>query len=153
MTAAAASFLDDLKNATSYADKAEAALREDFSARLKALELDRAFAYRRFNLMRAVVDGIAPAESEEIAVANTLGVLRTRLGWHSDSEPREAVLSSFAPVGRAVFMSFAPPEAEADEVDVMAALRTFEAWYLEKHGTPFWVLFENYMPETPVVDF
>jgi hypothetical protein len=153
MTAAAASFLDDLKNATSRADAAESALRQDFSARLKSIEQDRAFAYRRFNLMRAMAEGIAGAESEEIAVANALGVLRTRLGWHSDSEVREAVLANFAPVGRAVFMSFAPPEAEADEPDVMAVLKTFESWYAEKHGTPFWILFENYMPETPVVDF
>ncbi len=50
-------------------------------------------------------------------------------------------------------MDMAPPEAEADEVDVMAVLKEFESWYAAKHGSPFWVLFENHMPETPVVDF
>ena len=32
-------------------------------------------------------------------------------------------------------------------------LKNFERWYAETHTGPFWVLFENYMPETPVVDF
>ena len=32
-------------------------------------------------------------------------------------------------------------------------LAQFEAWYREAHGTPFWILFEHYMPETPLVDF
>jgi len=167
MTAAATAFLDDLQNATTHADKAEAELRKEFSARLKALEQERVFAYRRFNLMRQVVDAVAQAESEEIAVANALGVLRTRLSWHSDSEPRTAVLSQFAAVGRAVFLSVAPvqvaslqtatasdaQQAALARPDPMQTLRDFEAWYADKHGTPFWVLFENYMPETPVVDF
>jgi hypothetical protein len=38
-------------------------------------------------------------------------------------------------------------------VDVIDALTEFERWYAETHPKPFWVLFENYMPETPVVDF
>ena len=37
--------------------------------------------------------------------------------------------------------------------DVLATLTEFETWYAGKHGTPFWILFENHMPETPVVDF
>lgn len=153
MTVATASFLDDLKSATARADADETRLREDFSQRLKSIEQDRAFAYRRYNLMRAIADDMASADSEEIAVGNALAVLRSRLGWHSDSEARIAVLSSFAPVGKAVFLSLAPPEAEADDADVISALKEFESWYSGKHGSPFWVLFENYMPETPVVDF
>ena len=154
MTVATASFLDVLQSATARADADEKKLRDEFSQRLKSIEQDRTFAYRRYNLMRAVADGVAAAGSEEeIAIGNALAVLRTRLGWHSDSEARSAVLSHFAAIGRAVFVSMAPPEAEADDADVMAALKEFEAWYAAKHGSPFWVLFENHMPETPVVDF
>ena len=113
MTATAAAYLDRLKSATVSSESAEAELRREFSARLKAIEHDRAFAFRRYNLMRAVAEGVAAAESEEIAVANALAILRTRLGWHSDSEPRTAILSQFAPVAKAMFLSAAPPEAEA----------------------------------------
>ncbi len=153
MNVMASSFLDKLQSAVTRADAAESELRKEIAARLKTIESDRMFAYRRLNLMRAVAEGVVAAESEEIAIANSLGVLRSKLGWSSDSEPRQAVLSNFAPVGKAVFLSLAPPEAEAPEADVIATLTQFENWYAEKHGTPFWILFENYIRETPVVDF
>jgi len=34
-----------------------------------------------------------------------------------------------------------------------AALAQFETWYAQTHTTPFWTLFEHYIPETPRVDF
>lgn len=146
-------FLDDLQHAAVRADGAEAELRKEVAARLKTIEQDRAFAYRRLNLMRSIAEAVAHAESEEIAVANSLAVVRERLGWSSDSEPRMAALQQFASVGKAVFLSLAPPESEAPDADVLGALRAFEAWYEQKHGSSFWILFEHYIPETPVVDF
>ena len=113
MTSTAVAYLDQLKSATVSSESAEAELRREFGARLKAIETDRAFAFRRYNLMLAVAEGIGAAESEDIAIANALAVLRTRLGWHSDSEPRTAILAQFAPVAQAMFVSAAPPEAIA----------------------------------------
>jgi len=147
------SFLDALTTAADAAEAAEATFRREIAGRIKALEQERAFAFRRLNLMRAVADVIASADSEETAVASGLAVVRTRLGWSSDSEARTEVLSRFAPVARAAFASLAPPEAEAEEVDVSAALADFESWYAATHESPFWILFEHYMPETPLVDF
>lgn len=147
------SFLDALKTAADAAESAEVAFRREIAGRIKALEQERAFAFRRLNLMRAVADAIASAESEEIAVAAGLAVVRARLGWSSDSEARAEVLSRFAPVAQAAFASLAPPEAEAEEADVAKALAEFESWYAAAHESPFWVLFEHYMPETPLVDF
>ena len=146
-------FLDALARAADAAEKAEAAFRREIAARVKALEQERAFAFRRLNFMRAIGAVIAEAEDEEMAVANALGVVRDRLGWASDSEARGEVLTHFAPVARAAFLSLAPPEAEAEAVDVGAALAAFESWYAATHPQPFWVLFETYMPETPRVDF
>ena len=64
-----------------------------------------------------------------------------------------AVVSSFAPVAQAMFASLAPPKQREPRPDVLKTLAEFEAWYAETHPNPFWVLFENYMPEMPVVDF
>jgi hypothetical protein len=146
-------FLDALAHAADAAEKAEAAFRREIAARVKALEQERAFAFRRLNFMRAIGVVIAEAEDEEMAVANALGVVRDRLGWASDSEARGETLTHFAPVARAAFLSLAPPEAEAEPADVGAALAAFESWYASTHPQPFWVLFETYMPETPRVDF
>ena len=148
------SFLDALKLAADRATAAESDFRREIAERTKALENERAFAFRRLNLMRAIADVVAGAESEEIAVAGATAMLRTKLGWSSDSEARDAVVSRFVPVAQAMFASLAPSDDEdAPELDIIETLAEFERWYTETHPNPFWILFENYMPETPVVDF
>jgi hypothetical protein len=154
MMGPAASYLDALKLAADQSAVAENEFRSQIAAGIKELEKQRAFAFRRLNLMKEVSGVIAGAESEEIAVAVATAVLRAKLGWADDSEARMAVVSSFAPVAQAMFASLAPAESEDEEKpDVVRALKEFEAWYAETHPNSFWVLFENYMPETPVVDF
>ena len=103
--------------------------------------------------MRAIAAVIAAAEDEKSAIASAQDVMREKLGWVADSEARAETLAQFAPVVRAAFATLAPPEAEAEEGDVGAALSRFESWYSATHPRPFWVLFETYMPETPRVDF
>jgi hypothetical protein len=148
------SFLDDLKLATERAASAENEFRRDIARRIKAMEDKRAFAFRRYNLMRAVADAVASAESEENAITGATAIVRAKLGWSNDSEARSAVLSRFAAVAQAAFASLTPAEErEAPRPDVLAALGDFERWYAATHPNPFWVLFEHYMPETPVVDF
>jgi hypothetical protein len=148
------SLLDALKLAADRATAAESAFRREIAERTKALESERAFAFRRLNLMRAIADVIAGSESEEVAVAGAAAVLRAKLGWSSDSEARMAVVSRFAPVAQVMFASLAPPDDEdAPEPDAIKALAEFETWYAQTHPGPFWILFDNYMPETPVVDF
>jgi hypothetical protein len=154
------SFLDELKAATEQTSKAEEEFRREVAERTKALADARAFAFRRLNLMRAIAEVVATAESEEIAVAAATAVLRAKLGWSNDSEIRDEVVSHFAPVAVAMFASLSPENAasvsaneDAPEPGVIDALTEFERWYAQKHSGPFWPLFENYMPETPVVDF
>lgn len=147
------SFLDALKQSAADAEKAEADFRRDFAARVKALEQERAFAYRRLNLMRAVAGVIASAESEELAVANAHATLQEKLGWGTDSEARTEVLTHFSAVAKAAFASLAPPEAEAEEADVGHALAEFENWYAETRKSSFWALLEQAVAEFPVVDF
>lgn len=145
-------WLDALSAATRDADGAEERLRAEFARRVATLAEERAFAYRRLNLMRAVADAAASAPDEETAVSHGLAVLRARLGWTTDSEARTEILGRFAPVCAAAFGSLAA-EGEAEPPDPAAALAGFESWYRDAKGSAFWNLFENHMPETPVVDF
>lgn len=148
----AMSFLEDLQTAARAAEAAEAGFRREVAARIAGLERERAFAFRRVNLMKAIAEAVGQAEDEEMAVAYACAALRARLGWESDSEARAAVLTRFAPVAQAVFAGLAPDEQKS-ETDVGAALTQFETWYAQTHTTPFWTLFEHYIPETPRVDF
>jgi hypothetical protein len=145
-------FLESLETAAREADVTETAFRREVATRIAALEQSRAFAYRRLNLMKAVAEAVSQAEEEQPAIAYALAALRSRLGWESDSDARAAVLTRFAPVAKALFACSLPDE-RLNETDVGAALTQFEDWYSRTHTTPFWTIFENYMPETPRVDF
>jgi len=151
-----ASFLDTLQATADGTARAENAFRREIEERTKALQRERAFAFRRLNLMRAIAEAVATAEDSKLAVACGSAVLRTKLGWTSDSEARDAVLSRFAPVAEAVFDTLAPPpppDEEAPKADVIQSLAEFERWYAQTHSSPFWALFDQYVTETPVVDF
>ena len=76
----AASYLDALKLAADQSAIAENEFRSQIAARIKELEKQRSFAFRRLNLMKEVGSVIAGAESEEIAVAAATAVLRAKLG-------------------------------------------------------------------------
>jgi len=152
MTLAAMSFLDALKAAAARAEIAEAQYRREAAQHIAALERERAFAFRRLNLMSAVAGAIAPCKSEEIAVANALAVLRARLGWETDSDARTDVLSRFAAVAQAVFHDLSPSE-DMTAAPVQEALEQFETWYADHHQMAFCALFEHYVTEAPLVDF
>jgi hypothetical protein len=148
----AATFLTSLREAADTASVAEKSFRRESAERIKTLEQERAFAFRRFNVMRLVVEAVTAAESEEIGVGAGLAVLRSRLGWSSDSESRSAVLSRFAPVVQTAF-SNTRDTAEEPAPNVGEALAEFESWYASTYAISFWSLFEHQMAETPVVDF
>jgi hypothetical protein len=153
VTAQRFAFLDGLKTAADTASAAEATFRQQAAQRIAALDRERAFAFRRLNLMRAIADAIIEAETEEQAVANALATLRAKLDWSSDSDARTLVLTRFSPVAQAVFANLVPSENDAPLPDVAQALVEFENWYAQTRGTPFWSLFDHYRSETPVVDF
>lgn len=148
----AASFLATLETAAHSAAAAETAFRREAAERIKTLERDRSFAFRRVNLMRPIADAVARAESEELAVAGGLAILRAKLGWSDDTEARSAILALFTPVIQGIF-SDQNPEPEAPPPDVLARLAEFETWYVTEHRKSFWDLFDQPMPETPLVDF
>jgi hypothetical protein len=147
----AASFLLELKTVAEAAKAAEGSFRREAAKQIATLEQERAFAFRRLNLMRAIAEAVVSAESEEVAVASAFAVLRTRLGWTSDSEARSEVITHFGPVAQAVFRTSA--SGEEGVADIHTALADFERWYGETRRSPFWALFEQQMPATPLVDF
>jgi hypothetical protein len=146
-----ATWMEALEAATRDAESSEAAYRAEAAKTIKRLAEERAFAYRRANLMRAIAAAVAASEDEEVAVANGLAALRNRLGWSADSDARTEIFDRFAPVCVAIHACVAGEGRGFEHPGT--ALQAFETWYFEARGTPFWILFENHMPETPLVDF
>jgi hypothetical protein len=147
-----ASFIETLDAAAKGAAAAETAYRREAAERIKQLERERSFAFRRINLMKPIADAAARAESEELAVSAGQAILRAKLGWSGDTEARSAVLTKFAKVPQALFATFHLVENQLP-ADVLALLGEFEGWYEAVHRTSFWDLFDQPMPETPLVDF
>ena len=59
-----ASFLDTLKAAADNAAQAEDTFRREIEERTKALGRERAFAFRRLNLLRSIAEAVATAGRE-----------------------------------------------------------------------------------------
>ena len=151
MTLAATSFLDRFKAAAAQAEAAETQYRQEAVQRIAHLEKERAFAFRRLNLLIALAGAAGQAESEDAAVANGLALLRDRINWSTVDEKRSEVLSRFSSVVAAVFRVVTRPEDVSSD-SVADALAEFEAWYLDHRLNPFWALFEQELPELPLVE-
>lgn len=162
---ARAAFLAHLDAARTAADVAETSFHAEAAARAEELATERAHAYRRADLMASLAGAVSQAASPEMAAAAGRALLASRLGWDEDSAARTEVLSRFADVAQALYAA-GGHEAEAEDTasataslqaaetaDPLVALTGFEAWYLETRETPFWYLFDHYLPETPLVDF
>lgn len=150
---ALAAFLTQLDAAKAAADVAEIAFRAEAAARTQELATERAHAYRRADLMASLARTVEDAESPDLAAAAGQALLRARLGWDTDSAARTDVLEHFSAVALALHGAAADEAAPAEAADPHAALADFEAWYLSTRESPFWYLFDHYLPETPVVDF
>nr|PZN82369.1 MAG: hypothetical protein DIU57_11845 [Pseudomonadota bacterium] len=152
MTGPTQAFLDHLKAAATSAHEAENSLRKRMAEEIARLERQRAFAYRRLNLMNEVAKAVASAENEEAAVARGLAVLRSELGWTTETETRKATLERFERVARATFAGLSPNEGAETAPDLADELSGFETWYEATYGKPFWVLFDQEIQEIPLVE-
>jgi hypothetical protein len=148
----AQALLATFEAAAAAAGETETAVRKRAYAEIGAAERERAFAYRRLNLMRTLARAIDGAAEEE-AVGRGLAAVRAELGWNDDSETRTETLARLALVVGAAFASLAPAERrEPPAPDVAGALADFEAWYERTYGRSFWVLFEQQIEELPLVE-
>jgi hypothetical protein len=151
MSAVVTALIAEFETAAKAAQAAEAALRQQMVDEVARSNASAPFAYRRLNLMRPVTEAVASAANEETALANGLAMMRAELGWDSDSESRSETLARFADVVRTIFASCAETE-EAPATTVSGALAAFENWYAAKYQRSFWTLFEQYIPEMPLVE-
>jgi len=154
---AATALLAEYEAAARTARAAEEELRKRMAAEVARLERQRAFAFRRTRLVRALAQhaGAAAAKPEEAWLAQRQAV-RSELGWSEPSDAHDVILARLEPVGGAIRRCVTA--AEGDGAAALAAavqeeLATFEAWFEGARGMSFYALFDQYFPEVPVVDF
>lgn len=151
-------FLDGLERDAHAASVAEENFRREIAERLRALEQERAFGFRRFNLMRSVIDAVASGQDEEEALAKGRETVAQELQIGAETAVNLETLQRFEPVLRACWeaCTAAGGTADADKGDtaaaVAAALKEFEAWFASARNGSFLSLMDHEIVELPLVE-
>lgn len=153
-------YLGELEQAAHAASTAEEVYRREIAQRVRALEQERAFAFRRLNLMRTVTGAVAGHEEEAEAVqAGSVAFMR-ELDWTGATEAQRQALERFRPVVLAAWTLSRATEGEGDvaanTTANMAALQreltAFEQWFAESRDGPFLSVMEREVVELPLVE-
>ena len=152
MNEAVTALVAEFEAAARSAQENETLLRKKMADEIAKLERQRAFAFRRSNFIRLLGSSAAGLETEDEAAAAQCSALSQELGWQGESEAHKAILDEMKPLGRSVWQCVCGVEPKPG-VKVAAELDKFETWFEGKHGTPFYTLFDQYIPQVPVVDF
>jgi hypothetical protein len=150
MTETVTSLVAKFEGIATKAHQAEMSLRKQFAGELARLERERAYAFRRVAFVRLLAESTADKPTEEEAVTAQCRALSEELGWDGTSKVREAILDSMGPLARSIWQSLhqAGPEAPVE-----TTLDQFETWFRHNHEMEFYALFDQYVPEAPLVDF
>jgi len=161
-------YLGELEQAAHAASTAEEVCRREIAQRVRALEQERAFAFRRLNLMRTVAGAVSGHDEEAEALqAGSIAFMR-ELDWTGATEAQRQALEKFRPVILAAWTLGRAPEGEGDTASDMASdiaanreanrealrreLTAFEQWFAENRNGPFLGVMEREAVELPLVE-
>jgi tRNA A37 N6-isopentenylltransferase MiaA len=158
MNETAAALVAEFESAARTVQQAEDALRKRMADEVAELERRRAFAFRRANVVRALAQAAAASETEEAALAAQRASLRDELDWRLESAVQREILDRLQPLGRLMWRCLRGEDGGAKGKEdmssaVRAELDAFESWFETAHGKSFYTLFDQYVPELPVVEF
>lgn len=143
--------VDELRRRAEEAARIEAAYRVESRDRLAALEQARIAAYRRIEMVDALMRTVAAGEDRTTAVDAGVSTLCDMTGWGSDHPAYEEVRGQMAAVADQAWLAEHPGEGTGD---VVQAFTQFEAWYADRFKTEFTSLVAREEPSlTPLVDF
>jgi hypothetical protein len=154
-------FLDEFERSAHQASVNEETYRREIAERLKQLADERAFGFRRLNLMRTVVAAIRDCETEDDAIVKGSAAFLQEVGWSADNESQQESLEKFQPVIRACWQmkqagtgdeadGETNPQAKPD--DIGKQLSEFEDWFGKARNGPFLSVLEREIVELPLVE-
>lgn len=151
MRASAAGIVAEFEAAARMAKQSEEEVRKKLAAEIAGIERKRQFAFRRANLVRTLAVAAVREETEDAAHSAQRQAVCAELGWGEPSEAQSSILQRMAPLTQAVWQC--TRDDAADRQAIRFELEAFEAWFEGSHGRSFYALFDQYVPEVPVVDF
>lgn len=153
MSLASAPLLAALEAEAKTAEAAELSYRNEVAKEIAARERKRQFAYRRLDLADTTAKAVRALDTEDAAIAAGLAAFKRSLIWYTETEVRKRTLAAWSPVVAAIWRASQGEPGHDRASPAIAAIRSFEAWYLTEHGKEFLALFDVELPELPVVEF
>lgn len=153
MTPAAQKLVADFEAAAKAAQAAETRLRKAMAEEIARIERERVFAFRRTRLIRLLASSATGAEDEPAALAAQSQAVCEEFGWSSEAPAHKEILERLEPVGKAVWRCACATDEQVDAAATNEALSAFEDWFETARGQSFYRLFEQHVPNTPLVDF
>lgn len=147
-----AAYLDDLDRIARGASTAEEQFRKEAARRAEELKNERAFAFRRLNLLRAIGRAVAMAKDEDEAQKSGRSVFFREVGWNGATQAQRDVAEQFAPVILAIWNATRLDGEADDGPSVPETLAAFEGWFEETRNTAFLNLMEREIAELPLVE-
>ena len=132
------------------ATHAEDAYRKKAAAEISHLEALRLRAYRRVRLIKLLETATAATASGNDPLRLQRSLLCREFGWSEENAAQKEVLDQMKDVCLAVQNG---AKASHGNSLIQSQLEAFERWFIEHRKTSFYTLFDQYVQETPVVDF
>ena len=147
-----ANYFDELDRIAKAANFAEDEFRRNITKRVKELEVERAFAFRRLNLMKSIGQAVADAKDEEEVKVKASECSLAEVNWTGGSQAQRDVVEKFTPVALAVWNASKPEAKPEDVAKIEPELTAFEEWFAQNREAPFLTLMEVEMVELPLVE-
>jgi hypothetical protein len=148
----------DLNDAARGASVAEETFRREAAERIATLGRARAFAFRRLNLVKAIVAAMATAEDHPAAMAHATAAFLREVNWSGASESQREVVEKFLPVANAIWDARQAGESDEGKGESEGAaaveqqLAAFEQWFERNRNGPFLSLMDGEALELPLVE-
>lgn len=147
-----AAYLDDLGATAREASIAEEQFRKQAARRAEELKVEREFAFRRLNLVKAIGRAVTLSEDEEAALKSGRSVFFREVSWNGATQKQRDVADQFDTVVLAIWSAVRPEEETDEQPSVADTLAAFEDWYRESRNTAFLNLMEREIVELPLVE-
>ncbi|MBZ0138380.1 MAG: hypothetical protein K8H87_01225 [Pseudorhodoplanes sp.] len=145
-------YIRELEQVAQAANVAEEAYRNEAMRRIREFEQERAFAFRRLNLLRSLSSAVLAAKDQEEAAAHGTAALLRELNWTGANDPQREVVNRFLPVITALWQTGQSEDEVAETPSVAAELSDFEKWFATNRDVPFLSLMEVEVQELPLVE-
>jgi hypothetical protein len=151
-------YLDALQRIASDCEAEERRYRREAQRRIEELAAARVDAYRRLNVLKAMVEAAATQAEPDASIAAQVRRVGQMTGWSESDAGWQDFRTALGEVAACIHEDLNPMDGversrEVEARSVTAAFQSFEAWYRGHFGAAFLALLEPDAQFQPAVDF